>query len=264
MSENVPSLTRLVGVRINEQGAGSTRSGPARRGVPLILGGVQMKLRIILAALMGAVSLGAGAGVARADQISFMDTVPLQPTNFNSSVTIPKFDPNLGVLTKVIFKLDGHVEGTAKFESLDSEPAVIDMELAAQITLQRPDMSTLVVSLPLVMTSDNATAFDGLVDFDGTSGKTYAGLMADDLEMAMTMDPGDLALFTGVGDISLPVLAMGASTGSGAGNLLLQFNTSASAGVMVTYCYIPEPATVALCGVGALGFIRRRRWTTAR
>lgn len=199
------------------------------------------------------------ANMARADVISFSDSVPLQSTNFNSSVTLPLFDPSIGILEKVTLKLTGYVEGAAKFESLDSEPATVTMELAAEITLQRPDLSTLVVSLPLVMTSDDVDAFDGNIDFGGGSGRTYANLMADQLEIVMTMDPADLALFTGVGNVVLPVVAIGASTGSGAGNLLLQFNTSAAADVTVCYQYIPEPATAGLLIGGLLFFARRRR-----
>ena len=211
---------------------------------------------LVVIAALGASTVSA----ARADTIMFMDSVPLQPTNFMSSVTLPKFDPNLGILEKVTVKLAGHVEGMAQFESLDAEPAVVTMELAAEVKLQRPDMSTLVVTLPLIMTMDNATAFDGVIDFAGTSGKSYPLLTADDTNMFMTMDMMDLALFTGPGNIMLPVMATGASTGSGAGNLLLQFSTSASANVMVTYDYIiPEPATAGLLSLGAFTFARRRR-----
>lgn len=217
---------------------------------------------------MAAVTLAVFASLAllpvsqtSADTIMFSDSVALQPTNFNSSVSVPKFNPGLGTLTKVIFELSGHVEGQARFESLDAGPTTISMQLAAQINLQRPDLSSLVVALPLAMTMDNATAYDGTMDFGGTSGKTYPALAGNDLEMSMTTAPLDLALFTGVGNIMLPVMATGASSGSGAGNLLLQFNTSASSEVTVTYEYtvIPEPATAMLVSLGALGLFRRRR-----
>lgn len=216
-----------------------------------------MRFKIYLTAML--LAGAALTSTARADVISYSDSVPLQSTNFNSSVTLPLFDPSIGILEKVTLKLTGHVEGAAKFESLDSEPATVEMELAAQITLQRPDLSTLVVTLPLVMTSDDVGAFDGVIDFGGTSGRTYANLMASQLEIFMTMDPGDLALFTGVGNIVLPVVALGASTGSGAGNLLLQFNTSAAADVTVCYQYIPEPATAGLIAGGLIFFARRRK-----
>jgi hypothetical protein len=222
-----------------------------------------MRLKTCCCALV-LTALTAATGVAKADQVTFMASVPLGPTNYNSSVSVSKFDPALGILNKVTFMLTGHVEGSAAFESLDAEPALVEMELAAEITLQRPDLSTLVVALPLVATSDNASAFDGLIDFGGASGKSYAGLANTVSEMSMSMNPLDLLLFTGPagmpGNITLPVVAEGASTGSGAGNLLLQFATSASADVKVTYEYtVPEPATAGLTGLLGVGLLRRRR-----
>jgi len=221
-------------------------------------------MRFIKALAVVAVVAMSAVSAAQADTIMFSDNVALQSTNFMTSVTLPKFDPSLGTLDKVTLKLAGHVEGMAQFESLDADPATVDMELAAEIKLQRPDLSTLVITLPLVMTTDNVTAFDGMIDFGGTSGKSYPLLTADDMNSVMTMSMMDLALFTGPGNIMLPVMATGASTGSGAGNLLLQFSTSASANVMVTYDYtVPEPATAGLLGLGALASVRRRRRVAA-
>jgi len=206
----------------------------------------------------------ASTSSALAETVSFSDSIPLQSTNWDGSVTVSKFDTALGILTKVTFELFGHVEGNARFESLDSEPATVTMELAAQLTLHRPDMSTLVITLPLVATTDNVDAFDNVIDFGGLSGKTYTGLSGDDSDMAMSSAPADLMLFSGPGGmpgtITLPVLARGASTGSGAGNLLLQFATSASAEVRVTYEYeIPEPAALAPLAICGLTLARRRR-----
>jgi hypothetical protein len=202
------------------------------------------------------------SAAVQAATVSFSDSIPVQPTNFSSSVSVSKFDPSLGTLLSIQFDLAGAVEGSARFESLDAAPATVTMNLSAQIALQRPDNSTLVVVLPLVQTVDNVTAFDGTIDFGGTSGRTYSGL-SNSASNSFTSPPpiSDLALFTGLGNITLPVVATGMSSGSGAGNLILQFNTSAGADVMVTYTYepIPEPASLALLGFGMLTVLRRRR-----
>jgi len=53
----------------------------------------------------------------------------------------------------------------------------------------------------------------------------------------------------------------GISSGSGAGNLILQFFTDASLSWVVEYDYneIPAPGAVALFGLAGIGAARRRR-----
>jgi hypothetical protein len=177
------------------------------------------------------------AGAAMAGTVTYGGGVSLATTNWSSSITFPKFSPTLGCLDSVCFSLSGHVEGTAKFESLDSGPTTVTMNLAATLTLQRPDLSTLVVTLPAASTSDNVTAFDGLIDFGGTSGRTHLGLSANSTDGRCSSAPSDITLFTGSGNIVLPCVGTGSSNGSGAGNLILQFQTLASAGADVTYWY---------------------------
>ncbi|MEZ4649706.1 MAG: choice-of-anchor E domain-containing protein [Candidatus Eisenbacteria bacterium] len=195
-----------------------------------------MKRLLLLPMVAGALAL-AGAASADIVNVQYSDTIALGATNWNGTVSFPQFDPVLGTLLSVTFELSGHVEGSAKFESLDASPATVTMNLAAEIDLQRPDLTSLVTVLPLVATNDNVLAFDGVIDFGGDSGRTYEGLSGDDTESSTTMNPADLALFTGNGTIDLPASAIGASTGSGAGNLILQFATSASCDVTVNYEY---------------------------
>jgi len=192
---------------------------------------------LLIAAIAACISLTLLPTAACADEVSYSDSVPLGSTNWTDSVTVPKFNEVDCTLNEVCFTLEGHVEGTAKFESEDASPTTVTMNLQATIELQRPDSSPLATVIPLVETSDDVTAFDGIIDFAGTSGKTYSDLSGDKTENDCTTDPADLALFTGSGDITLPAEAIGSSYGSGAGNLWLQFSTSASVAVTVTYYY---------------------------
>jgi hypothetical protein len=191
----------------------------------------------------GLLVLGLLAAPVLADQVVYTASIPLSTTNWSQTMSIPKFDQAPCTLDSICFELLGHVEGTAKFESLDAAPTTVTMNLAATIKLNRPNNTPLVTCIPLVQTIDNVTAFDGVIDFGGTSGKTYTGLSGNDTESACVSSPADIALFTGPGNILLPTTAVGSSSGSGAGNLILQFATSASAGVQVTYFYHCPTAT---------------------
>ena len=173
--------------------------------------------------------------------VQFIETIPPARTNFTATVTFPQFDPSLGTLTGITFTLVGHVEGTFQFESLDVVPAPVTGLLRARIALNRPDNSLLMAVLPTVTTMDLVTAFDGDIDFGGTSGRTLTGLAAVATDSLTAPPPAsDLALFTGTGTISLPVVATGQSTASGSGSLAIGFTTSAAAVVTVTYSYLPD------------------------
>ena len=176
------------------------------------------------------------------------DSIPLQSTNWAGSVSIPKFNPNLGTLQSITYTLTGRVEGSTRVESLDAAPSLVTTSLQADITLTRPDLTVLVVTTPLAQFVDNFTAFDGVIDFDGTSGEARLNIVTQDQDQAVSPPPvSDLALFTGAGNIVLPIAASGASTAVGSGNLITQFLTQAAATVEVCYTYLPNTPPVLSC-----------------
>jgi hypothetical protein len=216
-----------------------------------------------IVAAIAALFMSVSAASVKADTIEFTDTIPVSNTTWSDSMSIPLFNPGLGTLQSIEFELKGTVQGTAQYESLDADAATITLNLQAQITLQRPDLSQLVVVIPVVNVVENATAFDGLIDFDGGSGSTFANLMGMATETSTSPPPAsDLALFTGFGNIILPVTAQGISSGSGAGNLIQQFMTNAGAELKVKYTYVvPEPGSMIMLISGLAMSLSRRRLT---
>ena len=180
---------------------------------------------------------------AQVQQICFDDTIALMPTNWTGqTLTVSKFDPDLGILTGIEFTLDGTAEGSAGIESLDATATTVMTSFQATLTLQRPDLTEIVVTIPAAMFSDNLTAYDGIIDFRGTSGITHAGIQTMASEMASSPPPAsDLVLFTGPagnpGTITLPVEGVGSSSATGSVNLITQFMTSASCDLTVCYLY---------------------------
>lgn len=195
---------------------------------------------------------------------TFGDTVPLTVTNWTDSVTIPLFNPGLGTLLSVDFVLGGTVDGSAMFESLDAAPQVVTTEVSAAITLKRPDLSTLVVATPVASATTPVSFFDGTIDFGGPSGATLPSITNSIVESATAPPPAsDLALFTGIGNIVLPVSAVGSSNAGSAANLLVVFGTKASADVRVRYTYapVPEPSSfiLAMTSLAGIAGLRRAR-----
>ena len=73
------------------------------------------------------------------------------------------------------------------------------MDLSAVIELQRPGGTLIVTAIPLFHTVDSVSAYDGVLDYGGTSGKTYANVSADKTESWTSPPPAsDLVLFTGL------------------------------------------------------------------
>lgn len=225
---------------------------------------INLIMRKTLSAIV-AITVMAFAPVSNAAEIFYssqMDTHVLSTTNWTDTLTVFQYNGALP-LSKVVITLEGTVEGNAAYESLDASPSTITLDLSANITLDRPGGGAQIIDItPLDSVSEGALAFDGNIDFDGDSGTSFVDLNGDDLDTVELTSPADLALFTGAGLIGLDAEAVGSSTGSGAGNLLTQFGTSASAKVTVDYYVmetIPEPASMAFLGLGALALVRRRR-----
>ncbi len=171
-----------------------------------------------------------------------MKVVDVQKSNFDKFVTIPKFNPDLGILQNVFVQLGSEVKGLIKLENTDAKSADITANLAAEVSLLKPDSSILLTTLPTASITKQFAADDGELDFSGTSGATFVNL--SNSQIVSTNLTSGFDLFVGFDELILPVSAVAKSNGSGAGNLAQIFNTFAGANVEVVYQYYaqkPEP-----------------------
>lgn len=193
--------------------------------------------------LLLASALAGTAVPARTDTVCHPPVqVPFAATNWTVNVALPRFDPDLGILVRVQLQLLAQVEVAAQFESLDAAPALVNLTLAGQVQVLRPGGgSVLLSSIPSSVHVDSVTAFDGVIDFRGTSGRTYPPELLMGSDSMTSTAPSDLALFTGPpgnpGTVLTPLDAVGASSAAGPGNLVTIFNTTASASVTVCYVF---------------------------
>ena len=202
-----------------------------------------MSLLKPLAAAVAAVlvlSLGGLALDAQAGSVSYVVTTPASPylgggIHSFAPLSFPKFDLSGQCLEEVCVRLDGSVFGFVGMENYEGFPKILTSNFTAKISLTRPDLTSLAVVQPAVPTSNPVTAFDGSVDYAGTSGLTISGLGAADTDSTCLASPADLALFSGPGSIALPCTALSLCTQLGANSWT--FGIQAVAVGKITYIY---------------------------
>lgn len=201
--------------------------------------------------------------ISQAASITHTDNIPLMTTSWFESVVIPQFDPALGTLDSIEYAINGYIEGSVSYESLDSKPSTLTLDFSASLELGLPDSSKLILAAPLVTNIVSVGAFDGVIDFGGESGGVIDDISIADRVTFISAPPttNELDFFVGTEDVAMSLDALGTSSGSGSGNLVLQFIQSASAFVEITYNYtaIPEPVTISLLILPALMLRRKRR-----
>ncbi|MDR3638164.1 MAG: choice-of-anchor E domain-containing protein [Isosphaeraceae bacterium] len=223
-----------------------------------------------LSFVLGAAALGLLPVQARAD-VTAPQTVSIgaTDTNFgpgtalNDPMVFNQFNPSLGTLTSV------------------SVSVSYDFIHTSTITFYTPGTigtsateNTISVTLPNGQTIASGTApdYSSSTKFDpSTMSLNKSITLAPKTDMG-SLGPvsltssTDLALFTGSGTISIPVLASslaGQSTNNA--NCGARVTTEAGAKVTISYTYtphpaVPEPSSVVLLGLGGCGlFLYRRR-----
>ena len=223
----------------------------------------------MLKKILSGVTLMCVASLTHAATITLSDTVALQTTNFTTTLSFAQFDTNGGtrVLESVEFSIDGSILGDAQVESFDETATTLVTTVSAQLSLTDALNNVLVVTIPSVTNTFNATAYDGSIDFDGTSGISYLGLTASAFNSESYSDTATLDLFSGAGTSTFTFDASAISSVTGGGNIFSSFRTQAEGLVSVIYNYrdvsvsVSTPSHLALFCVGivALAGLRRAR-----
>ena len=211
---------------------------------------------------------------SRAASIEFDDTYGPTAVPFPSTalVTLPKFDPILGTLTKVTLTLEAETSaGTIAWDNEADVPSDVTLGIGAEVTATAPSALT-VVAVPLQVGSSTVDADnDGAADFVGTDAFSVVGGTGSDSDSDMTTLAAALTFYTGPGSFDVDVgsvVSTFLSTTGGFGPIAPVPGVTEGV-VTVLYEYdtiVPEPSTILLATIGGLGLLiiygRRRRATS--
>jgi hypothetical protein len=180
---------------------------------------------------------GEGTFVTIERSVEFCDSIPSMRTAWNSQIMLPKFDSSLGNLTDVELFFASGMRSDASIENLDAQPAVLTVSINGSIVATLPNGDVVQVNVPFDSEQFNASAFDGLSDFAGTSGTMFLDLSALNNQTILVSNISEfIATFFGE-DFDINVSASGSGITTGASNLLSLILTNASAEACVTYDY---------------------------
>jgi hypothetical protein len=246
------------------------------------------KLTQILAT--GAATLGltlvAGVGAANAavltqtftNQADLTDLGSLtEPTTAN--FTLPQFDPALGTLQTVTLSFERMWGGRGGAENNGITPANLTLSLGADIGMVGPGINDPLASIADVITRAQqslnspfaAAAFDGTIDYGGTSGfeDDFPTVTESGPTVTLNALTDDLSAFIGLATLNYALSARSYSIATGSGDINSFFRTFGSGKAAVEYAYeepeevIPTPALLpGVIGMGAAAWRKRKGLAT--
>lgn len=163
-------------------------------------------------------------------------------TDWSQTRAVAQFNPTLGRLTAVEIVADGTVTSTIRVENVSTSSAsTATATVSGTLTLTGPGIPTGLMLTPMANAGTfNATAYDGTMDFGGTSGHNFGTQTARDSGSLRLTDPAVLALYTGTSSVNLTETATATSRATGGGNLVSHITTTAAGQTRVIYHYIPN------------------------
>jgi uncharacterized repeat protein (TIGR01451 family) len=170
---------------------------------------------------------------------TFTATFPSTMTNYNLTGQLPQFDPSLGTLQSLTITNAGAITSDIRVENTsNTSGTTITGTVGGNLSLAGPGVN-LVTSPERNTGSFDASAFDGTLDFAGSSGTDFGPRTAS-ASRSVQLSGAALAPFLGTGQVAIRESAVATSTASGGGNVLVGVTSSATATVTVTYNYIPN------------------------
>ncbi len=180
--------------------------------------------------LLAAALAGVAIGNADAATKTFSDAFGPDRTAWTTTLSLPKFDPSLGTLNNVTINYSSTINTSGTIKNKDAEPKTLTVTVDANVTLNMPAGVTLAPMSANVMEVKDYPNLQPNVD-------QAVSVTGGNSSSATTSDAGDLAIFSGAGNVDFAASADSNSTVTGAANLASDIDTFAGVTVEVVYDY---------------------------
>jgi hypothetical protein len=162
------------------------------------------------------------------------------PEGWTATLPFQQFDPALGTLTGVQILVNGTLSGSISLENLGSAAGTVAVGLPGTFDVSLGDLNLGAFEFNGgTVASATLGAYDGTINYAGSSGTVIRGLFGEGGLTASVGDASHLAQFTGTGTVDLSLTSEGSSEvlGDATLNSLLNINTGGV--VTLQYQYVP-------------------------
>lgn len=159
-------------------------------------------------------------------------------TDWDRVLQLPKFNVAGGTLVSATVSREASITSDYRIETLNGKSRTDTLFLNnAEVHLLVPGFASLDASLRPAQRTYQFTAYDGTIDFVGTSGATGGFGTAQD---AQTSAAASLAMWIGSGSVSIPASSIADTSSTLSGNFRSEWDTTSTVNACVTYTYTTE------------------------
>jgi hypothetical protein len=192
----------------------------------------------ILAILLSSLLL-----TASAETVSYCGSIPMQVTDWNSSVTLPKFNPEIGTLTGVDLKGVSNLSLGITMENKNQKPANYSVSILGGFMIVLPNSDNISINVNHSYEGE-LSGYDGNMDYSGASGHNSNEVIAGEPVLRSYPSVDDFIAVSSGESITLPVNVTMYSLTDVPGNSNSDISLMAGVQVCISYTYKAKNSNV--------------------
>lgn len=180
-------------------------------------------------------------GPGTVNQAQIRETLDLR-TNWTTTHTVSQFNPLLGTLQSVVVKNSGQMTNGVRVENLSMGASTITVNVTGSLVLNGPSLPTTTATINAPQFAFASPAYDGVLDYGGSSGRTFPTTFTSGSAQQILTAPSALAAFIGTGTLNFTQAASATVVRVGNGSAV-NVTTSAQGMLEIIYVYA-TPSTI--------------------